>query len=150
MDVNQVSEAIINAAMKVHSALGPGLLESAYEDCLLQELRQLGLKVEAQVTLTPADAEVKKIDVGLSIFCEGEGESVNIRQEPFLVDVGPRLDLLVEDVVIVELKAVKTLLPIHEAQLLSYLELSGMHLGLLINFNVAELKDGIRRMVDTL
>ena len=125
MDVNQVSGAIVNAAMKVHTALGPGLLESAYEACLLHELRQLGMKAEAQVSLPVAYDGVK-------------------------IDVGYRIDLLVEDAVIVELKAVETLLPIHEAQLLSYLKLSGKRVGLLINFNVPHLKDGIRRMVNNL
>ena len=90
MDVNQVSGAIVNAAMKVHSVLGPGLLESAYEACLLHELRQLGLRVEAQVSLPVAYDGIK-------------------------IDVGYRVALLVEDAVIVELKAVETLLPIHQA-----------------------------------
>ncbi len=150
MEVNQISEAIVNAAMKVHSTLGPGLLESAYEDCLLHELRQLGLKVEAQKTLTAANDEVKKAVAGVSYFFELDGESMNIREETLVIDVGPKPDLLVEDAVIVELKAVKTLLPIHEAQLLSYLKLSGKQVGLLINFNVLHLKDGIRRMVNRL
>lgn len=156
MDLNQVREAIVNAALKVHSALGPGLLESAYEDFLLHELRQLGLKVEAQVTLPTAHEGGKKTLARatipqLSIFCEGDGESVNIRlQEPLVIDVGPRVDLLVEDAVIVELKAVKTLLPIHEAQLLSYLNLSGKQVGLLINFNALHIEDGIRFMVNEL
>ena len=125
MDVNQVSGAIVNAAMKVHSALGPGLLESAYEACLLHELRQLGLKVQAQVSLPVAYDGIK-------------------------IDVGYRVDLLVEDAVIVELKAVETLLPIHQAQLLSYLKLSGKRVGLLINFNVPHLKNGLKRMVNKL
>ena len=125
MDVNQVSGAIVNAAMKVHSAVGPGLLESAYEACLLHELRSLGLDVKSQVSLPVAYDGVK-------------------------IDVGYRVDLLVEDAVIVELKAVETLLPIHQAKLLSYLKLSGKQVGLLINFNVAHLKNGIKRMVNKL
>ena len=125
MDVNQVSGAIVNAAMKVHSAVGPGLLESAYEACLLHELRSLGLDVKSQVSLPVAYDGVK-------------------------IDVGYRVDLLVEDAVIVELKAVETLLPIHEAHLLSYLKLSGKRVGLLINFHVAHPKDGIKRMVNKL
>ena len=125
MDVNQVSGAIVNAAMKVHSAVGPGLLESAYEACLLHELRSLGLDVKSQVSLPVAYDGVK-------------------------IDVGYRVDLLVEDAVIVELKAVETLLPIHQAQLLSYLKLSGKQVGLLINFNVPHLKNGIKRMVNKL
>lgn len=125
MEVNEVSGAIVNAAMKVHSALGPGLLESAYEACLLHELRQTGLKAQAQVSLPVVYDGVK-------------------------IDVGYRVDLLVEDAVIVELKAVETLLPIHQAQLLSYLKLSGKRVGLLINFNVLHLKNGIKRMVNKL
>ena len=147
MDVNEVSGAIVNAAMKVHSAVGPGLLESAYEACLLHELRQLGLKVEAQVTLPTAHGGVKTTP---ELSLEVDWESLSIVQEPLLIDVGPKVDLLVEDAVIVELKAVKTLLPIHEAQLLSYLKLSGKQVGLLINFNVPHLKDGIKRMVNKL
>ena len=125
MDVNEVSGAIVNAAMKVHSAPGPGLLESAYEACLLHELNRLGLKAQAQVSLPVAYDGVK-------------------------IDVGYRVDLLVEDAVIVELKAVETLLPIHQAQLLSYLKLSGKRVGLLINFNVPHLKNGLKRMVNKL
>jgi GxxExxY protein len=125
MDVNQVSGAIVNAAMKEHSAVGPGLLESAYEACLLHELRSLGLDVKSQVGLPVAYDGIK-------------------------IDVGYRVDLLVEDAVIVELKAVETLLPIHQAQLLSYLKLSGKRVGLLINFNVLHLKNGIKRMVNKL
>ena len=125
MEVNDVSGAIVNAAMKVHSSLGPGLLESAYEACLLHELRQLGLSVATQVSLPIAYDGVK-------------------------IDVGYRVDLLVEDAVIVELNAVETLLPIHQAQLLSYLKLSGKRVGLLINFNVLHLKNGIKRLVNQL
>jgi len=125
MEVNDVSGAIVNAAMKVHSSLGPGLLESAYEACLLHELRQLGLNVATQVSLPVAYDGVK-------------------------IDVGYRVDLLVEEAVIVELKAVETLLPIHHAQLLSYLKLSGKRVGLLINFNVLHLKNGIKRLVNQL
>jgi len=123
--MNKISGLIIDAAMRVHSALGPGLLESAYEACLLHELRKLGLKSLSQVSLP--------------VFYD----SVNI-------DVGYRVDLIVEDSVIVELKAVEKLLPIHEAQILSYLKLSGKKLGLLINFNVVHLKEGIKRMANGL
>jgi len=125
MSPNEVSGQIVDAAMRVHTALGPGLLESAYEGCLTYELRKRGLKVAPQV--------------GLPVVYEG----VNI-------DVGYRIDLLVDDLVIVELKAVDKLAPIHEAQLLTYLKLSGKRLGLLINFNVLHLKDGIKRMVNNL
>ncbi len=113
---------IIDAAMKVHTALGPGLLESAYEACLLFELHRRGLKATQQVELPVVYEGVK-------------------------IDVGYRIDLLVEDAVIVELKSVEKVLPIHHAQLISYLKLGGKRVGLLINFNVEHLKDGIKRMV---
>lgn len=109
--------------MKVHSLLGPGLLESAYEACLAHELRARGFRVETQV--------------GLPVVYEGTK-----------LEVGYRIDLLVESSVVVEVKCVETVQPVHEAQLLSYLRLSGKSVGLLINFYVAHLKDGIRRMVD--
>ncbi|MGH7794583.1 MAG: GxxExxY protein [Candidatus Binatia bacterium] len=125
MDVNEVSGSVVDAAMKVHTALGPGLLESAYEACLLHELRKRGRKVLSQVALPVVYDGVK-------------------------IDVGYRIDLLVEDVVIVELKAIEKLSPIHDAQLLSYLKLGGYKLGLLINFNVLHLKDGIKRLVNKL
>ena len=121
--VNQVSGIVVNAAMRVHSVLGPGLLESAYQVCLEQELRKRGLIVEAQL--------------GLPLVYEGEK-----------LDLGYRIDLLVENLVIVEIKCVEAIHPVHEAQLLSYLCLSGKNVRLLINFYVARLKDGIKRMVD--
>lgn len=121
--VNQVSGIVVNAAMRVHSLLGPGLLESAYQACLAQELRNRGLQVATQL--------------GLPVVYDGEK-----------LDLGYRIDLLVEGLVIVEIKCVDTIHPVHEAQLLSYLRLSGKNVGLLINFHVARLKDGIRRMVD--
>jgi GxxExxY protein len=114
---------VVNAAMRVHSVLGPGLLESAYQVCLEQELRKRGLIVEPQL--------------GLPVVYEGEK-----------LDLGYRIDLLVENLVIVEIKCVEAIHPVHEAQLLSYLRLSGKNVGLLINFYVARLKDGIKRMVD--
>jgi len=125
MDINEVSGQVVDAAMKVHSALGPGLLESAYEACLLHELRKRGRKALSQVALPVVYDGVE-------------------------IDIGYRIDLLVEDVVIVELKAIERLLPIHEAQLLSYLKLGCYKLGLIINFNVLHLKDGIKRMVNNL
>ena len=121
--INQVSGAVVTAAMRVHSLLGPGLLESAYQACLAQELRKRGLTVETQV--------------GLPVVYEGER-----------LDLGYRIDLLVENLVIVEIKCVEAIHPVHEAQLLSYLRLSGKNVGLLINFHVARLNDGIKRMVD--
>ena len=125
MELNDITDRIISSAIKVHKALGPGLLESAYEACLLHELRKNGLKAESQV--------------GLPIHCDG-----------IILDVGYRVDILVEDSIIVELKAVEKIIPIHEAQLVSYLKLSGRKLGLIINFNVLLLKDGIKRMVNNL
>ena len=121
--INQISGEIIGAAMKVHTALGPGLLESAYEGCLKHELTKRGLKVLSQVTLPVISDGVE-------------------------IDVGYRIDLLVEDAVIVELKTVERLTPLNEAQLLSYLKLSGRKLGLLINFNVEHLKNGIKRIAN--
>lgn len=125
MDINKISGEIVDAAIKVHSSLGPGLLESAYEACLKHELTKRGIKTESQVTLP-------------------------ITYDGIKIDAGYRIDLLVEDTVIIELKAVSELIPIHEAQLLSYLKLSKKPLGLLINFNVLRLKDGIKRMVNNL
>lgn len=125
MEVNEVSGQVVDAAIRVHSVLGPGLLENAYETCLKHELEKRGLQAEQQV--------------GLPIIYDG-----------IKMDVGYRLDLLVEGCVIVELKAVDRLTPVHEAQLLSYLKLNGKKVGLLINFNVAQLKNGIKRMVNEL
>ena len=125
MEINQVSQQIVDAAMKVHSAIGPGLLESAYEACLLFELHKRGLKAVGQVQLPVVYESVK-------------------------IDAGYRIDILVEDAVVVELKSVEEVLPIHRAQLLSYLKLSGKKLGLLINFNTVHLKNGITRMVNGL
>jgi len=125
MNINEISGTIIESAMKVHSAIGPGLLESTYEACLLHELRKKSLKVLSQVAL-PVVYDGTKIDIGY------------------------RVDLMVEDAVIIELKAVGKVLPIHDAQLLSYLKLSGKPLGLLINFHEVRLKNGIKRMVNGL
>ena len=114
---------IVDAAIKVHTALGPGLLESAYQACLAYELRQRGLQVQTEVELPVRYGEIH-------------------------LDVGYRLDLLVESQVIVELKSVEKIIPLYEAQLLSYLKLSGKKIGLLINFNVARLKNGITRLAN--
>jgi GxxExxY protein len=122
MDDNLITGNIIDAAMKVHSALGPGLLESAYEACLLHELHRRDMKALSQVLLP-------------------------VHFEGITIELGYRVDLLVEGKVVVELKAVEVIHPIHAAQLLSYLKLSGNRLGLLINFNVLHLKDGIQRFV---
>lgn len=123
MEINEVSGTVVDAAMKVHTALGPGLLESAYEACLIHELRNRGLKVETQVCIP--------------VHYDGER-----------MDTGYRADLLVEGVVLVELKSVETILPIHKAQLLSYLRLNSTQVGLLINFNVTHLRDGIKRVIN--
>lgn len=120
--INDITEIIIGAAIDVHKELGPGLLESAYEACLVYELAGHGLKVECQ-------------------------KSLPVTYHGVYLDCGYRIDLLVEGKVVVELKAVEKLEPIHEAQLLSYLKLSGCKLGLLINFNVKILKDGVKRLV---
>ncbi len=123
--LNKISEAIIGAAIEVHRALGPGLLESTYESCLLHELAKSGLKVEQQ-------------------------KPIPIRYKEVTLDCGYRLDLLVEDCVVVELKAIDALAPIHEAQLLTYLRFADLKLGLLINFNVRLLRQGIKRLVNGL
>ena len=123
--LESIGKQIIDAAFQVHKALGPGLLESSYEACLVMELILRGLKVEQQKAL--------------SVFYKGKK-----------LDVGYRLDLLVENEIIIELKAVEKLLPIHEAQLISYLKLSGKKLGYLINFNVTLIKKGIARKVNNL
>lgn len=125
MELNEISAQMVDAAMKVHSVLGPGLLENAYEICLKHELDNRGLRVQQQVAL-PAMYDGIRIDLGY------------------------RIDLLVEDQVIVELKTVDRVTPVHEAQLLSYLKLSNKRLGLLINFNVVHLRTGIKRMVNNL
>ena len=121
-DNSTLTGKIIGAAIEVHCALGPGLLESAYEACLTYELRLRGLKVESQ---KPLPLIYKNV----------------------MLECGYRLDIVVENQVIIEIKTVNSIAPIHEAQLLSYLKLSNCKIGLLINFNVIVLKDGIRRMM---
>jgi GxxExxY protein len=125
MDENKLSNVIIGCAIKVHSSLGPGLLESAYQECLCFELRKAGLYVEKEKMLPLTYDEVK-------------------------LDCGYRIDLLVEKIVIVEIKSVQNLNDVHLAQVLTYLKLSRCALGLLINFNVTRLKSGIRRIVNNL
>jgi GxxExxY protein len=119
---NDISGAVVDAAMKIHSALGPGLLESAYAVCLKHELVKRGLRVASEVPLPVVYDGVK-------------------------LEAGYRLDLVVEDTVVVELKAIEALAPIHQAQIISYLKLSGKPIGLLINFHSLHLKDGIKRFV---
>ena len=125
MTENEVGTAVIASAMKVHGAVGPGLLESAYETCLLYELENQGLSVQRQVLIP-------------------------LRYEELIIDNGYRVDLLVCERVVVELKAVEAILPVHRAQLLSYLRLGGFKLGYLLNFHVAHICDGIARMVNGL
>ncbi len=122
MNREEIFKQILNSAFKVHSALGPGLLESAYEECLFYELRRAGFAVEKQRALPLVYEEVK-------------------------LDTGYRVDLLVEKKVVIEIKAVEAFSDVHFAQILTYLKLSGCRLGLLVNFNVAHLKDGIKRMI---
>jgi GxxExxY protein len=122
MTTNEITREIIGVAIEVHKRLGPGLLESAYEECLLHELHIRNLNVERQKGLPVVYKEVK-------------------------LNCGYRLDFLVEGRVIVELKSVENLAPIHEAIILTYLRLSGHKPGLLINFNVTVLKDGVRRFI---
>ncbi len=125
MTENELSERIIGAAIKVHKTLGPGLLESAYEECLFYELKKMNLFVEKQKPMPLIYDEVK-------------------------LDIGYRIDLLVEKLVVIELKSVEALNDVHLAQILTYLKLSGCKLGLLLNFNVSLLKNGIRRVVNNL
>lgn len=121
MDIEAVGKQIVDSALKIHRALGPGLLESAYQYCLAYELRKRGLRVETEVPQP--------------VFYDGQR-----------LDTGYRLDMLVEDCVIVENKAVETVLPIHQAQLLTYMRLRKCALGYLINWHVPLIKDGIQRM----
>jgi GxxExxY protein len=123
MELNDITGQIVSSAIAVHTAIGPGALESAYEACMLIELRARGLIAEAQVALP--------------LHYRGQ-----------LIEVGYRLDLLVERQVVVELKAVSKVLPIHEAQLLSYLRLGGFKVGLLLNFHAQHMSDVIKRMVN--
>lgn len=121
--VERVASEVVDGALAVHKALGPGLLESTYESCLAYELHERGLSVERQLELPVIYRSVR-------------------------IDAGYRIDMLVERCVVIELKAVERTLPVHEAQLLAYLRLSGHRLGFLINFHVPLLRDGIKRMVD--
>jgi GxxExxY protein len=125
MTENELSHKIIGCAMKVHTELGPGLLETAYEECIAYELEQTGIKIEKQKALPLVYHAVK-------------------------LDAGYRIDILVENKVIVEIKAVEALNDVHLAQVLTYLKLSKCKLGLLINFNVRSLKSGIKRVVNNI
>ena len=122
MQINQITHEILDSAYKVHSTLGPGLLESAYRACLVYELRKKGFKVEEEKPLPLIYEEVK-------------------------LDCGYRIDILVENQVVVELKTVEAFTDVHAAQVLTYLRLSGNHVGLLLNFYTKSLKDGIKRLM---
>jgi GxxExxY protein len=125
MTEEEIGHAVIGAAMRVHSVVGPGLLENAYETCLLYELEKLRLPARRQAL-------------------------VPIRYQDLVIDNGYRIDLLIGDKVVIELKAVEAILPVHRAQLLGYLKLGGFKLGYLLNFHVAHMRDGIIRMVNGL
>ncbi len=125
MDIENIASRIVASAMKVHTALGPGLLESAYQKCVQYELQNSGLSVECEVALPVQYGQMK-------------------------IDSGYRIDMLVEGVVIIENKTAENLLPIHEAQLLTYLKMKNCKLGFLLNWNVPRMKDGIKRMVHNL
>ena len=125
MTENEISEKIIGCAIEVHKSLGPGLLENAYLECLFYELQKAGLQVEKQKPLPLIYKEVR-------------------------LDAGYRIDLLIENKVIIELKAVEALNDVHMAQVLTYLKLSGCKLGLLMNFNVLRIVDGLKRFVNKL
>jgi GxxExxY protein len=121
-DINSISYDIIGAAIKVHSSLGPGLLESIYEVCLIHELNKSGYRVESQ-------------------------KPIAVVYNGMQMKIGFRIDLLVDEQVIVEIKAVDNLVPVHTAQLMTYLKLTKLNLGLLINFNVVHLRNGIKRVI---
>ncbi len=125
MEIEDVASKIVAAAIKVHTALGPGLLESAYQKCLQYESKKDGLTVECEVSL-PIVYEVMRIDAGY------------------------RIDMIVEGNIIIENKTVEKSLPIHEAQLLTYLKMRNCRIGFLLNWNVPRMKDGIKRMVNKL
>ena len=121
-NVERIGKAVLDASFKVHTVLGPGLLESVYETCTAFEVRESGLQAVTQVALPVTYKDIK-------------------------MDAGLRLDMLVEDCVIVEFKSVETMNPVYDAQLITYLKLTGIRLGFLINFNVVHLKNGIKRIV---
>ena len=125
MTENEISKIVVDCAIKIHKNLGPGLLESAYEECMYYELKKFGLTVDKQKALPLVYEDIK-------------------------LEIGYRIDLIIENKVIVEIKSVDTLNDVHLAQILTYIKLSQCKLGLLINFNVAFLKNGIRRVVNNL
>lgn len=123
MELDEISHKVIGCAMKVHTKLGPGLLESAYQECLLYELRKIGLVVRKEVPMPIVYEEVK-------------------------LDHGYRIDLLVEEKIVIEIKSVEALTDVHKAQVLTYLRLGEFKLGLLINFHVKSLKNGLKRIAN--
>ena len=123
MEFEEITGQVITAALKVHSAIGPGVLESVYKTCLQHELLKTGLRVQAEVALP-------------------------VVYDGLRMDSGFRIDLLVENLLIVELKCVETILPIHKAQLLTYLRLANKPIGLLLNFNVVHMRDGLKRILN--
>lgn len=125
MDIEEIAKKIVDAVIKVHTVLGPGLLESAYQKCMAYELGENGLKAECEVVLPIVYEKIK-------------------------IDAGYRIDMIVEDSIIIENKTVEKLMPIHEAQLLTYLKMKNCKLGFLFNWNVPRMKDGIKRMVNNL
>jgi len=122
MKINEITQKIIGCAIEVHRNLGPGLLESAYEECMAYELEKAGLKTKRQVPTPVVYKDVK-------------------------LDCGYRIDMLIENLIVIELKVVDEINPVHEAQVLTYMKFSKMNFGLLINFNVTALKNGIRRFI---
>lgn len=124
-ELEAVAKVLVDSMFQVHKALGPGLLESAYQLCLAHELRKRGIQVQCEVTLP-------------------------VHYDGIEIDAGYRIDMLIEDVIVVENKSVKEIAPINDAQLLTYLKLSGRQLGFLVNWNVPLIKDGIKRMVNRL
>ena len=125
MDIEEIASKIVATAIKVHTALGPGLLKSAYQKCMEYDLKNDGLRVECEVVLP-------------------------IRYGEIIIDAGYRIDMIVENAIIIEHKTVERLLPIHEAQLLTYLKMKQCKLGFILNWNVPRMKDGIKRMVNNL
>ena len=125
IDIESTARQIVHSAIKVHKTLGPGLLESVYQKCLTYELEKAGFRVTCEIPLP-------------------------VKYEDVVIEAGFRIDMLVNDFVIIENKTVENILPIHEAQLLTYLKLSNLNLGFLLNWNVTLMKNGIKRMVNNL
>lgn len=125
MDIEELGNLIIGSAIRVHKSLGPGLLESAYQKCLEYELRKIGLRVDSELSLP-------------------------VRYETVFIDTGYRIDMLIEELIIIENKTTERILPIHAAQLLTYLKMKKCQLGYLLNCNVPVMKDGIKRIVNNL